>query len=228
MSESVGFDARGSEAGLLGARHSPLNSVLAREIREAIVAGRYRPGERLVEGRLADDFGVSRIPVREALRSLASEGYVTIEPRKGATVARLSRESVEEMIEIRATLEGLNARLVTRRRNPELIARLQAVLEQGRIASADGAIAELAVLNGRYHDMLAEAGNNRILAEMMRQLRDRTAAFFGAAPSIAVRRWQDHAGIVQAIIDGDEELAATLAARHVTESGRSHLDVLTD
>jgi DNA-binding GntR family transcriptional regulator len=226
MSDSVGKEARGGGGGSLGSRHSPLNSLLAREIRDAIVTGRYRPGERLVEGRLAEDFGVSRIPVREALRSLASEGYVTLEPRKGATVAMLSRESAIEMIEIRATLEGLNARLATRRRNPDLIARLQAVLAEGSAAAAGGETARLAALNSRYHELLAEAGMNRILAEMMRQLRERTAAFFGSAPSIVVRRWQDHAGIVQAIIDGDEDLAAALAARHVSESGRSHLDAL--
>ena len=206
--------------GSLGQRHWPLNRQLAEELRQAIVSGRYLPGERLVEGRLADDFGVSRIPVREALRTLASEGLVRIEPRKGASVASMSDEVAREMIEVRATLEGLNARLAARHCNAELIARLQAVLANGDEAAATGSAPALSRLNTQYHDLLAQAGMNSILGDLMRQLRDRTMMYFNTSPGAAARSWREHAAILHAIIAGDEELACARASRHVRDAGR--------
>ncbi len=207
----------------IGRQHSPLNNLLAEAIREAIVTRRYAPGERLVEGRLAEDFGVSRIPVREALRVLASQGLVELEPRKGASVATLSHETAMEMVEVRATLEGLNARLAARHRTPALIERLQDVLQQGTRAAQAGSPETLARLNDAYHDLLAEAGMNRILGDLMRALRMRTSMYFAAPQQVAERSWRDHAAILQAVMDGDEELAALLASRHVTEAGRTFL-----
>lgn len=208
----------------LGERHSPLNTLLVDAIRSAIVEGRYQPGERLVEERLAEDFGVSRIPIREALRALSSAGLITIEPRKGATVSSISRETANEMIEVRATLEALNARLAARHIHPELIARLRAVLQAGNEAVAAKAENALLRLNAEYHELLAEAGMNRILGDMMRTLRERTAVYFGATQELAVQTWQEHAEILQAVIEGHEERAALLASRHVAEAGRAFFE----
>jgi DNA-binding GntR family transcriptional regulator len=204
----------------LGERHAPLGQTLAAAIREAIVAGRYPPGERLVEGRLAEDFGVSRIPIREALRLLASEGLVSIEPRKGATVSAISPETAGEMVEVRATLEALNARLAARHRDAAALAKLGEVLEAGDRAAASGEPADLARLNDEYHDLLAEAGMNRILRDMLRYLRERTAGYFGTPRDNAAATWAEHADILKAVIAGDEDLAALLAARHVESRGR--------
>jgi DNA-binding GntR family transcriptional regulator len=201
-------------------RHQPLNLALADSLREAIMSGRYPPGDRLVEERLAEDFGVSRIPVREALRVLAAEGLVTIEPRKGATVASLTAATAHEMVEVRATLEALNARLAARHRDPNLIARLEAVLREGEQAATAGSAQDLARLNNEYHELLAEAGMNRILGDMMRSLRERTAAYFGVPVAVAAGTWVEHADILKAVIAGDETRAAQLAERHVAESAR--------
>src|ERR1051326_6945636 len=95
-------------AAALGDLHAPLRDLVTERIRNAILAGRYKPGERLVEDRLAADFKVSRNPVREALRSLASEGLVAVTPRRGAAVAVFGAAEGREMIEVRAMLEGLN------------------------------------------------------------------------------------------------------------------------
>lgn len=206
---------------ILGARHTPLNTVLVDAIRDAIVSGRYQPGERLIEERLAEDFGVSRIPIREALRTLSAAGLVSIEPRKGATVTALSHQTAIEMIEVRATLEALNARLAARHIRTDLVARLQAVLERGNEAAARGAHDALARLNAEYHELLAEAGMNRILGDMMRQLRERTAGYFTSGADGAARTWQEHAAILGAVIGGDEERAAALASEHVLGAART-------
>src|SRR5258706_3461670 len=89
----------------------PRGRALADALRQAILAGRYRPGERLVEDRLATEYGGSRVPVREALKTLAGEGLVELAPHRGACVAQLAPGEVEELGEVRATLERLEAGL---------------------------------------------------------------------------------------------------------------------
>lgn len=102
----------------LGSQHSPLFALVQETLRKRILSGAYAQGERLVEGDLAEEMGVSRIPVREALRALAAAGLVRIEPRRGASVASLSPEHARDIVEVRATLEALNARLAAQPRNP--------------------------------------------------------------------------------------------------------------
>ena len=203
---------------------SPLREIVTAELRQAILSGRYKPGQRLVEDRLAEDFGVSRNPVREALRSLAAEGLVALTARRGATVAAPSPDDAREMIEVRATLEALNARHAARRRDPQVIAVLSAVLREGAAAAAGSAVAALPELNARFHDALAAAGSNRVLGDLMRSLRLRTGAVF--APQGAWRAtetWAEHEAILKAVIAGDEELSALLAGRHVMKAGDAFL-----
>jgi DNA-binding GntR family transcriptional regulator len=208
----------------LGASHSQLSERVAAELRRAIADGRYRPGERLVEGRLAGDFGVSRIPVREALRMLAAEGVVDLQPRHGATVATLSREAAREMIEVRATLEGLNARLAARHRDADLLKAVAHVLERGNAAQAAGKLGELARFNAEFHDLLAKAGSNSVLGDLMRTLRERTQIVFPPLDAEQARRtWNEHAAILQAVLAGDADLAELLAERHVTHAGEMFL-----
>jgi DNA-binding GntR family transcriptional regulator len=213
----------------IGEFHAPLRDLVTDQIRQAILAGRYRPGERLIEDRLAEDFKVSRNPVREALRVLASEGLIVVQPRRGATVAGFSATEAREMIEVRATLEAMNARLAARRRDPGMIAALRECLEEGRArtlpSQGEAATAEDFVrLNGRFHDLLAAAGHNRILADIMRSLRQRTNLVFAPmSAKQASRNWDEHAAILEAVIGGDEDLAALLASRHVLQAGERYL-----
>ncbi len=202
----------------------PLRNLATDVLREAILTGRYKPGERLVEDRIARDFDISRIPVREALRALATEGLVELRPRRGAVVAVLSHAAACDLIEVRATLEGLNARLAARRRDEALIGEIGQVLQVGRAAVAVGRLAEIPVLNARFHDLLAAAGSNSILDEMMRSLRNRTSQIFSAfTDEQAKQSWDEHEQIMQAVIAGDEEMAEMLAFRHVARAGKDYL-----
>src|SRR5205823_4539741 len=99
----------------LGETHRPLRDVVCDAIREEILAGGHPPGSRLVEWRLAEDLGVSRNPVREALRVLEAEGYVTMVPRRGALVSTIGPTEAEEIFDVRLALEGLVARLAARK-----------------------------------------------------------------------------------------------------------------
>jgi len=208
----------------LGQQHTPLRDVIKAEIRRAIVQGAYKPGERLVEDRLAEDFGVSRNPVREALRALAAEGLIEVTARKGAMVPELSAEVAQELIEVRATLEGLNARLAARRRDHAMLAQLAQIMAAGNKAMTDGRIDALRPLNARFHDALAAAGSNRVLEDLMRSLRERSSiAFIPPTLQLAEQTWAEHADILKAVIAGDEALATLMAERHVLNAGKLFL-----
>lgn len=207
-----------------GIEHSQLSEVVAARLREQILRRDFKPGERLVEGKLADVLGVSRIPVREALRLLAAEGLVEITPRRGAAVATLSRGMAREMVEVRATLEGLNARLAARHRDPRILKGIEEVLAAGSGAAQEGELDQLVALNASFHDLLARAGNNSILGDLMRSLRDRTSLVFNKLDIATARQtWEEHTAILQAVASGDEDLAALLATRHVMNAGSEAL-----
>jgi len=200
----------------LGEAHAPLTSLIARTIRERILDGTLAAGERLVEARLSNELGVSRVPVREALRALAADGVVTIEPRRGASVTVYSPELIQELVEVRATLEALNAKLAARRHNPDLVARLQQIVTQGAEIAKGADPKQLHDDNVDFHEALAGVAANSVLRDMVRSLRERTAPIFAPHSRKRARQnWEEHAAIVRAVVAGDAELAGLLAARHV-------------
>lgn len=203
-------------ADALGKRHLPLNTLVADAIRERILAGEFEPGERLAEERLSEELGISRMPVREALRTLAAEGIVTLNPRRGAAVTAYNDAQAQELIEVRATLEALNARLAARRRDPGQIAELRGILEDGSRITEHTELTRIQQANARFHEALGAAGANSVLRTIVRSLRDRTAIIFAKQSRVRVRaNWAEHAAILRAVIAGDEEMAALLASRHV-------------
>jgi len=205
-----------SDAPPPAADRASLSKLVAEQIRSQILSGKLRPGERLVEDRLSAELGVSRVPVREALLGLSVEGLVNLEPRRGASVVEISPETVAELVEVRALLEGLNARLAARRHDPAIIDELSDALRRGNAAAGAGSAEELARLNAEFHDLLAVASRNAVLSGIMRSLRERTSLAFAAnGRRRALQDWKEHAGVLAAVIDGDEDLAELLATRHV-------------
>src|SRR5947209_5863792 len=124
-----------------GAPRLPLSQQALQTLREAILAGRLAPGERLVEERLSAELGMSRVPIREAIKQLVIEGLAVpaadAPGGRGAQVATLSPDVAAELIEVRAVLEGLNARLAARNQAPGKVARIEALLAHGAALSPD-------------------------------------------------------------------------------------------
>jgi DNA-binding GntR family transcriptional regulator len=208
----------------VGQQHLPLFALIRDTLRQRILSGELANGERLVETKLSEEMGASRIPVREALRALAAEGLVTIEPRRGACVAFYSDEVARDLVEVRATLEGLNAKLAAARVTEKSLAELRSVMEQGMEAAKGDDAVLLADLNTRFHELLATAAGNEVLTDMMRSLRARTAMLFSTAHTSRSRQnWEEHAQVLQAVISGNGELAALLAAQHVHNVARDSL-----
>ncbi|WP_207792106.1 GntR family transcriptional regulator [Siccirubricoccus phaeus] len=222
MPDNVTFDVYGDHG------NPPRRNLSAQALnilRRAILSGRLAPGERLVEERLSADLGMSRVPIREAIKQLLAEGLAVpaegSSGGRGARVVQVGKEEAQDLIEVRAVLEGLNAKLAARRQDPETIARIRALLARGAAAAASAPREELARLNAAFHDLLAVAGANRALAELMRPLRERTELVFRRnGTARAATDWKEHAAILEAVAEGDEELAALLAARHVHRAAK--------
>jgi len=212
---------RKNGSGALG-EHPSLSQRVADELRRSILTNRRKPGARLIEDRLSEELGVSRIPIREALRSLAAEGLVEMQPRRGASVADVSPEVARDLVEVRATLEGLNARLAARHHDPAIMEELRHVLTEGNRAARSKNVDDLVRLNGEFHDKLGQAGRNSILGDIMRILRERTSLVFAANTARRAQQdWDEHSKILAAVIDGDEELASMLATRHVRRAAEA-------
>lgn len=204
----------------LGAHHLSLRQVVVDALREAILKKRLKPGERLVEEQLAATLGVSRNPVREALRVLETEGLVDFSPRQGAYVTELSTEGAREIVEVRAALEGLCARLATRRCTLAMKAEIEALLGRGDQAAARDDCAELAEVHSQVNEIIARAGHNRHLSAFVNSLREKTEWLYASSLTWRVKlSWHEQAEVLRAIASGDEELAAMLASRHVAQVG---------
>ncbi|GLZ54413.1 GntR family transcriptional regulator [Actinomycetospora sp. NBRC 106378] len=194
----------------------------ARRLRSDIVGGALAPGERLVEARLSQRYGVSRVPVREALRVLASEGLVVVEAYRGARVASLSADEAEDLFEVRETVERTSARRAAQRAGQDALIELEVIVAHGRAALADERLDVLPELNDRFHLAVARASGNPALVALQQQLSGTVRWLYASDVRVrAAESWAEHAGIVDAVRSRDAERAATLTGDHVRASRRS-------
>ena len=145
----------------IGGRHRGLRDQVLAEIRQRIVDGDYPPGQRLTEERLAIDFGVSRNPVREALRVVEAEGFVTMTPRRGAVVATPDAETIADLFAVRASLEATAARIAAERASATDIADLRSLLDAARRAMDAADFSRVAQLNNDFHMRVIAITGNR-------------------------------------------------------------------
>ncbi len=210
--------------GPLGQTHQPLRQVVTDAIRQAIVTGRYQPGERLYEDRLAADLGVSRNPVRESLHALAAESFVEIEPRRGARVAAIDRAKALELFEVRGALEGLVAGLAAERRSDEDLLDLATIVAAGARASEAHDLDALPMLNTRFHDLLSRLSGNEMLSEMLAQLSGVIRWIYAdKLPLRLEASWHEHAALADSIEAKDSARARHLAEQHVAAARAAYM-----
>lgn len=205
------------------------SETLRETIEERIATGEYAPGMRLDESELAEEFGVSRTPIREALIQLDSEGLVEMRPRRGAVVVEVSPQRLCEMFEVMAELEGMCARLAARRLSAEDRAELVAAHEASQSALQGDDPNTYFYLNERFHHAIYSASHNQFLIEQARQLQRRLRPYRRMQLHVRDRvkaSFEEHDGITQAIIAGDGERAAQLLRDHVTVQGERFSDLL--
>ena len=175
------------------------------------------PGERLLEDRLAAQLGVSRNPVREAIRALENTGLVEVRPRRGAYVASLDPERAVELLELRSVLEAFAAQLAAQRRSPEQLAEIRHWFDVGRDATAVDDPVHAAHAHRQFHLAIERAANNAYLGPAVEPLRAQTELVF----SMLVDRrgligWEEHVDILTAIEAGDADAARQATGRHMS------------
>lgn len=150
----------------------PLRDVVFNTLRQAILKGELAPGERLMEIQLADRLGVSRTPIREAIRKLELEGLVLMIPRKGAEVAKISEKSLRDVLEVRRSLEELAIELACQRMTEEEVTRLEETQEAFREAVNHGDAMGIAESDEHYHDIIYYGTGNARLVQILNNLRE--------------------------------------------------------
>ena len=150
----------------------PLRDVVFNTLRQAILKGELAPGERLMEIQLAERLGVSRTPIREAIRKLELEGLVLMIPRKGAEVAKISEKSLRDVLEVRRSLEELAIELACQRMTPEEVAELEMKQDLFRDAVLNGRPMDIAETDEAYHDIIYKGTCNDRLIQMINNLRE--------------------------------------------------------
>lgn len=191
-------------------------------IRELIISGEFAPGSRLRERELSHALDVSRVPVREALQQLEAEGFIDTSPRRGATVKQITLRDVNELFDVRLSLEVLAARLAAQASaRGESSARLQQMMDQAEDATLRHDHQQIPLINTALHAEIVSLGGNSLLESSMKPLLGRMQWLFTLTghrdPQV---QCAEHLSLCQAIYDGKPELAAALAFAHV-ELGRA-------
>ena len=150
----------------------PLRDVVFNTLRQAILRGELKPGERLMEIQLANKLGVSRTPIREALRKLELEGLVNMVPRKGAEVADITEKSLRDVLEVRKALEELSVQLACEKITEEEIEELKRVAERFKDTLDDQDVTKIAEADVAFHDVIYTATDNQKLILLLNNLRE--------------------------------------------------------
>ncbi|MEU0190350.1 GntR family transcriptional regulator [Streptomyces afghaniensis] len=201
----------------------PLGAVRERvtaDLRQEIIAGSLRPGDRLVERELAERFGVSRVPVREAIRALVAEGFVHFETPRRTVVRRLTPNDVKELFELREALEVYAAGLAASRATPQDLAEVQELLDRAAAATEAGDAELITDLNSRLHDRIVAMAANSLLTEALEPVAGRLRWMTRRNeewPQLLV----EHRELYEAIASGDPDRARAHALTHVRTNYRS-------
>ncbi len=199
-------------------QYKPLREVVFESIRGAIISGALKPGERLMEVQMAERLGVSRTPIREAIRKLELEGLVIMLPRKGAYVADLSLKDITDVLEIRAALEGLAAGLASLRISEEEIEELETVAVRFHKAIEKDNIEAMIENDIKFHDIIFKAARNEKLIQLSSNLREQVQRFremYISKANKAKELADEHYELADAISKRDIDLSERLARKHI-------------
>lgn len=183
---------------------------------EAILSNVLVPGERLLIDDIAQHFGISKIPVREAIKSLEAAGWLDSRPRRGTYVRPLSQTELEQVFEMRRILEPYSARLAAQRRTEAHLAELRELVSAGNRSLKQRDLLENSRVNGRFHTVIAEAVGNQLLADSLKDLQQRIRRYYANLDwATRSESFGEHRRIYEAIRDRDARRAERLTSEHV-------------
>ncbi|MFF9348950.1 GntR family transcriptional regulator [Streptomyces sp. NPDC014734] len=195
----------------------PESERVTRQLRDEIVDGVRAPGSKLVERELAAELGVSRLPVREALRALVTEGLVTPRPRTWAVVREFTPTDIADLDEVRSGLETLTFRLAAQRRTRAGLAKLRADLDAELAAAREGDAVRARRAAADFHETVATLADNALLDELGGTLRSRMRWLLGQHDDL-VAVAEEHAELYEAIAERDVSRVEALVTKHLATS----------
>ena len=204
-------------------KHLTLREKILESIRDAIMSGSLKPGEKVAEPELAERFGISRTPIREAFRQLESEGYLTVIPRKGAVVTTFSQQDVEEFYAIKSILEGYAAKRACEKLTDKELERLEQINKRLKQMAAEGDVHHFFKVHNDFHDLFIKAADNDKLTELIQSLVSRFKRLRVASLSVPGRMEisvQEHEKIIDAFRKRNGELAERLVRKTAEYGGK--------
>jgi|SRR5215207_2883268 DNA-binding GntR family transcriptional regulator len=206
-----------------------VRAIVEQKIREAIMEGTFKPGQRLIERELCELIGVSRPSIREALRLLEADGLVTIIPNRGPVVSTINLEEAEQIYAARTLLEGYVARECARRKDPEQIRQLQSALADLKRAAAESDRLKILEAKTVFYAALMGGAGNVFIERMLRPLHQRITLLRATSmsqPGRIKKSLREISDIVRAIAAGDETAAEQSSVDHVKAAASAALDML--
>lgn len=207
----------------------PLRDVVFNTLRQAILRGELKPGERLMEIHLAEKLGVSRTPIREAIRKLELEGLVTMIPRRGAEVARITEKNLRDVLEVRRELDAFSCGLACDRITKQEIEELHQACEEFAAATATRDATVIAAADVKLHDIIVRAAGNERLTEILNNLSEQMYRYrfeYIKDTSNYEKLVEEHRIIYESILNKDKKTAAQTARLHIDNQERSILNLL--
>ena len=209
--------------------YKPLRDIVFDALREAILTQVLEPGERLMEVQLADDMGVSRTPVREAIRKLELEGFVVMVPRRGAYVAGISMKDIHEVFEVRAALESLAAELAAERITIDELEEMERQMVREAEETEANNLNNIVDVDTSFHDLLYKAARNQRLIQFVNNLQEQLHRFRSASlshPGRSKTALEEHKKIVEALGKRNAKLAGKLAKEHIESAENAMINAL--
>lgn len=207
----------------------PLRDVVFNTLRQAILRGELKPGERLMEIQLANKLGVSRTPIREAIRKLELEGLVLMIPRKGAEVAQITEKSLRDVLEVRRALENLAVQLACLRMSPQTLADLKAAARAFEEILGGEDVTAVAEADVAFHDVIYMATDNQRLISLLNNLREQMYRYrveYLKKKECHKQLLWEHQEIIRAIEAGEIDVATKITEQHIDNQVEAVSDAL--
>lgn len=207
----------------------PLRDVVFHTLREAILKGDLKPGERLMELQLADKLGVSRTPIREAIRMLQQEGLAVTIPRRGAEVAKMTEKDMEDVLQIREALEILAVRLASEKITEDEIAQLEEKVSEFEEVLTTGDVKLIAQTDVDFHDIIYNAAENPKLVTMLNNLREQIYRYrveYLKDAAIYPRLVAEHKEIIRGLKNRDKEFVVGKMKEHMDNQANAVKDII--
>ena len=209
----------------------PLRDVVFNTLRRAILRGELKPGERLMEIQLANKLGVSRTPIREAIRKLELEGLVLMIPRKGAEVAEITEKNLRDVLEVRCALEELAVQLACDRIDEEGLKELRAAADTFRKVLDSDDITQIAQADVDFHDVIFKATDNQRLIQLLNNLREQMYRYrieYLKKKECYPQILQEHQEIIESIAGRDKDRATNVTGIHIKNQVDTVVGTLRD